>query len=943
MDEGKVAHGLFPPVAGPCFGMPIIQGSPQTNASYIQQLDLRGRIDGFEQFAPPWHLCAAAPGSLVRVRVGEPPAHVVRTPDGAMLVGPRAIISPLIAPWVGEVTHPTLQMSFAEFVGAQDQLEIAAHAAVERLARQAGLEVAQKWFLDAVVLRRVQSKLLALGHGQGDPSVHERWVGECRIAIDGRVARLEIPTPLREAVETASRSLVDEFEDAVRLSQVIGLERIAIEPASVSKRGQLMGSGEGQTTTRRWCGILVIGNEQVFRDVCRARAAADLKRIFDPGPQTVFIREDRVCVGFARDAHAGHDVLNKLIHIVAGEPCDLLIVAPADEALLKEFVLTDLTSIRFENVAVYGCIVPAAIDPRFRALEVMLATSERFAGVLSCANAWTPISNSSRATIQPGSASRIAACIDGWVCAASTGLLNANRTSGRRGEPSWTRVITTIQFFTYDEDHVNAEALHLLANPAWPDAGQNTYVIAPTRSRERAGFKYPGLSLAERLDKDRRIENLFTSKRHVRRDRDADTFAIAFTPLRPDGPERGFEKYVAETLEGLGWIIHGSPDPSVDLVATFEGALRVSIIVKSSYAAAEIKLREQAVADGTFVVVPESDAPSSPRAAIVGFDRLHELAEIAGLADSFSRRPELRLQTHAPKGVVLTGLRASGFASIPPSVAKEILADPSHPLGENIVPVISSRDVTRFPEGRWALDVPELPDASPAEVFGAVRDGRFDTWFERRSGRPADRFVRARALGVGAPFIVTPTVAGQRLFVRCHGEILPTNSLLAIHETQPWLLALLSSRIHRIWAETVSPRLGGFRRYSKRVAETFPLPTGYGWSEKTDDPMAEHLVDLSSRLEALQNEMRFGAAWKAADFSQTFLQRLTLQFSDDDWREHAPSHSLTRSLEDPPDRLKAALDEIDELLADLYAVPVNSSDERIRARLMELNQERTAS
>jgi hypothetical protein len=52
------------------------------------------------------------------------------------------------------------------------------------------------------------------------------------------------------------------------------------------------------------------------------------------------------------------------------------------------------------------------------------------------------------------------------------------------------------------------------------------------------------------------------------------------------------------------------------------------------------------------------------------------------------------------------------------------------------------------------------------------------------------------------------------------------NSLYVVYSPQSYLLALLSSRLHRIWAETIGGRLEGRLRYSNGlVYNTFPIPS----------------------------------------------------------------------------------------------------------------------
>jgi hypothetical protein len=154
----------------------------------------------------------------------------------------------------------------------------------------------------------------------------------------------------------------------------------------------------------------------------------------------------------------------------------------------------------------------------------------------------------------------------------------------------------------------------------------------------------------------------------------------------------------------------------------------------------------------------------------------------------------------------------------------------------------------------FGMDVQEVESKFPA-IYQHVlinvkperdqnnRDGYRRNWWihgeARSSFRPALKDI--------ARYIVTVETSKHRFFTFLDREILPDNMLVAIASDDASHLALLSSRVHVLWALTAGGRLGygNDPRYNKsRCFETFPFPA------LSESPLKQHIRDLGERLDA---------------------------------------------------------------------------------------------
>ncbi|MGD9747195.1 MAG: class I SAM-dependent DNA methyltransferase [Verrucomicrobiales bacterium] len=170
----------------------------------------------------------------------------------------------------------------------------------------------------------------------------------------------------------------------------------------------------------------------------------------------------------------------------------------------------------------------------------------------------------------------------------------------------------------------------------------------------------------------------------------------------------------------------------------------------------------------------------------------------------------------------------------------------------------NGRDLTSTPRGVLVIDLFELTASEVADKFPAVyqhilqevkpeRDNNNratykDNWWilgePRRDFRPALKGLDR--------YIATVETSKHRFFVFLDASILPDNMLVNIASDEAWILGVLSSMIHVVWALAAGGRLGygNDPRYNKtRCFETFPFPA-------PDEATRARIRDLGEKLDA---------------------------------------------------------------------------------------------
>jgi len=199
------------------------------------------------------------------------------------------------------------------------------------------------------------------------------------------------------------------------------------------------------------------------------------------------------------------------------------------------------------------------------------------------------------------------------------------------------------------------------------------------------------------------------------------------------------------------------------------------------------------------------------------------------------------------RGVTLMG---SGFWVTAKDSVSQIESDVLRPLR-------NGKDLTDRPRGVFAIDFYGMSESGARSAYPAAfqrvldgvkperdqskRKSYRDKWWIFAEPRPE---LRAACIGLSG-YIVTPMTAKHRIFTFVESEILPDQGLIALMVEKPYVLGLLSTRLHVIWALATGGRLGvgNDSRYNNtRCFETFPFPD-------LSDAQHQQIAQLAEQLD----------------------------------------------------------------------------------------------
>lgn len=256
-----------------------------------------------------------------------------------------------------------------------------------------------------------------------------------------------------------------------------------------------------------------------------------------------------------------------------------------------------------------------------------------------------------------------------------------------------------------------------------------------------------------------------------------------------------------------------------------------------------------------------------------------------------------------------------------------------------IKPYLIGRDLVRRPEERWVVDLHGLSQETAAARHPTVlehlartvkpqreaqndRRRREQWWQFGRSG--AD--LRAALAGLRR-YIATARTARHRVFVFVPAATLPDTKIVAIASEDPAMLAVLSSRVHRVWSLRMGGRLGAGNDPTYNHLDCFvkfPLPALTPDLRRLGERLDEHRKSRQARhpgltLTAIYNALNTLRAGEA--------------LTD---REHR-----TCERADLP-ALRDLHDELDRQTLVAYGWPDDHRDDAVIAGLLALNAERAA-
>ena len=241
---------------------------------------------------------------------------------------------------------------------------------------------------------------------------------------------------------------------------------------------------------------------------------------------------------------------------------------------------------------------------------------------------------------------------------------------------------------------------------------------------------------------------------------------------------------------------------------------------------------------------------------------------------------------------------------------------------------INGKDITERSRDVWAIDfgvnLPETEAAlyeapfeyvkrvvRPTRIWNRMR-WRAENWWLH--GSPASRM--RQKLSSLSRYLATPKVSKHRFFVWIMADMLPSNLVIAIASEDDYVLGLLSSSIHELWARSVGSQLreseSGGTYTPTTCFQTFPFPRA----------TEEQRVTIGAAAAEL-NRLREG-----------WLNPPGMSASD------LKKRTLTNLYNTRPTWLDNVHKVLDAAVADAYGWPADLGEQDILERLLGLNLER---
>jgi len=185
--------------------------------------------------------------------------------------------------------------------------------------------------------------------------------------------------------------------------------------------------------------------------------------------------------------------------------------------------------------------------------------------------------------------------------------------------------------------------------------------------------------------------------------------------------------------------------------------------------------------------------------------------------------------------------------------------------GRIVRPFLSNKDLVRRSRGSFAIDFFGLDEEAaraenpiafqrlldlvkPLRAHNRDAQRRRDWWLFGRTNKD----MRSAIFGLRR-MIVTPEVAKYRPFSFAEGSTIPDASLYVVGSDDAWILGVLSSRVHAVWALTAGGRLGvgnDPRYHNTRCFDPFPFPAPTESEEARIRELGEALDQHRKRQQA---------------------------------------------------------------------------------------------
>ncbi|MDO1449636.1 class I SAM-dependent DNA methyltransferase [Rhodocytophaga aerolata] len=285
------------------------------------------------------------------------------------------------------------------------------------------------------------------------------------------------------------------------------------------------------------------------------------------------------------------------------------------------------------------------------------------------------------------------------------------------------------------------------------------------------------------------------------------------------------------------------------------------------------------------------------------------------------------------------GLFSTGFL-IEENQLSELGFGKRNNLQAFIKPYFSGQDMVQKMRNLWVIDLFGLTSLQVLELYPEVyqhvftkvkpardlnnRPSRRENWWLFGETNPKLRKMVAEL----KRYIVTPATAKHRIFQFVKEGILPDDSLVAVASDDAYIMGVLSSKIHVVWALSAGADLGGNTpRYRKvRCFDPFPFPAATAEIQAHIRELAEHLDAHRKRQQAQYPSLTLTDLYNVVE---KLLAGQILTAKEQTINQQGLA-SVVLSLHQ----------QLDEAVATAYGWPSGLPDTEILMRLVQLNHER---
>jgi len=257
-----------------------------------------------------------------------------------------------------------------------------------------------------------------------------------------------------------------------------------------------------------------------------------------------------------------------------------------------------------------------------------------------------------------------------------------------------------------------------------------------------------------------------------------------------------------------------------------------------------------------------------------------------------------------------------------------------------VFPLLTGRDLNQIPAERFVIDFYPLNEKESRSlapkafqhILDFVKPGRDHIrdsssrvrWW--RFGR--DKVELRAAISSVNRYIATSEVSKHRFFCFAPSSVRPDHSLIVVGSDDAFLLGVLSSRVHIVWALASGGTLEDRPRYNRSVCfDPFPFPTPTTDQRKCIRDIGECLDAHRKRQQASYPDLTLTGMYNV-------LEKLRWGEALNTAERVIHEHGLVSVL-------KKIHDDLDAAVFDAYGWPHDLTDEQILEKLVKLNTERS--